>query len=88
MNPGPNRKARPILNETCLKKYILNTQFLPQNYRMWRVDRTGKFFPWDPYYPRKFRENGRSGGVLMAHRTDIDVESTEVSFIMCVALHC
>ena len=68
-----------ILNETWLKKSILDTQVLPQNYKIRRVDRTGKTHPWDPSNPRKFRENG--GGVLIAHRTDIDVESTEVGVI-------
>ena len=68
-----------ILNETWLKKSMLDTQVLPQNYKIRRVDRTGKTHPWDPSNPRKFRKNG--GGVLIAHRTDIDVESTEVSVI-------
>ena len=57
----------------------MDTQVLPQNYKIRRVDRTGKTNPWDPSNPRKFRENG--GGVLIAHRTDIDVESTEVGVI-------
>ena len=68
-----------ILNETWLKKSILDTQVLPQNYKIRRVDRTGKTHPWDPSNPQKFRKNG--GGVLIAHRTDIDVESTEVGVI-------
>ena len=54
------------------QKSILDTQVLPQNYKIRRVDRTGKTHPWDPSHPRKFRENG--GGVLIAHRTDIDVD--------------
>ena len=66
-----------ILNETRLKKSILDTQVLPQNYKIRRVDRTGKTHPWDPSHPRKFRENG----VLIAHRTDVDVESFEVGVI-------
>ena len=68
-----------IRNETWLKKSILDTQVLPQNYKIRRVDRTGKTHPWDPSNPRKFRENG--GGVLVAHRTGIDVESTKVGVI-------
>ena len=60
-----------ILNETWLKKSILDTQVLPQNYKIRRVDRTGKTHPWDPSHRQKFRENG--GGVFIAHRTDIDV---------------
>ena len=57
----------------------MDTQVLPQNYKIRRVDGTGKTHPWDPSNPRKFRESG--GGVLIAHRTDIDVESTEVGVI-------
>ena len=37
-----------ILNETWLKKSILDTQVLPQNYKIRRVDRTRKTHPWDP----------------------------------------
>ena len=59
-----------ILNETWLKKSILDTQVLPQNYKIRRVDMTVKTHTWDP-----------SHGVLIAHRTDIDVESTEVGVI-------
>ena len=36
-----------ILNETWLKKYILDTKVLPQNYKIRRVDRTGKTHPWE-----------------------------------------
>ena len=68
-----------IPNETWLKKSILYTQVLPQTYKIRRVDRTGKTHPWDPSNTRKFRENG--GGVHIAHRTDIDVESTEVVLV-------
>ena len=60
-------------------KNILDTQVLPQNYKIRIVDRTGKTHPWDPSHHRKFREIG--SGVLIAHRTDIDVESTEVGVI-------
>ena len=40
-----------ILNETWLKKSILDTQVLPQNYKIRRVHGTGKTHPWDPSHP-------------------------------------
>ena len=39
-----------ILNETWIKKYILDTKVLPQNYKIRRVDRTGKTHPWGKNY--------------------------------------
>ena len=59
-------------------KSILDTQVLPQNYKIRRVDRIGKTHPWDPSHPRKFREN--DGGVLIAHRTDIYVHNGDLNF--------
>ena len=44
-----------------------------------RTDRSGKTHPWNPCNPKKFRRNG--GGVLIAHRRDIDIESTQVGLI-------
>ena len=65
-----------VLNETWLKPCILNSEILPQNYKIFRADRSNKTHPTDPHNPKKFRECG--GGVLIAHRTDIDLESSEV----------
>ena len=69
-----------ILNETWLKKSILDTEVLPERtYKVLRTDRSGKTHPWNPCNPKKFRRNG--GGVLIAHRRDIDIESTQVGLI-------
>ena len=68
-----------ILNETWLKGSILDSEILPPNYKIYRVDRTVKSHPWDPNQPSKFRKNG--GGVLIAHRTDINISSSKVSGI-------
>ena len=69
-----------ILNETWLKKSILDTEVLPEKtYKVLRTDRSGKTHPWNPCNPKKFRRNG--GGVLIAHRRDIDIESTQVGLI-------
>ena len=68
-----------ILNETWLKSNIQNTEILPKIYKVLRIDRSGKTHPWDPKQPKKYRKHG--GGVVIAHRTDIDCESTEVGLI-------
>ena len=68
-----------ILNETWLKKNILNSEIFHKVYKVSRIDRTGKTHPWDPNRPKKFRKSG--GGVLIAHRTDISCESTQVGLI-------
>ena len=67
-----------ILNETWLKKSILDNEILPSNYKIFRLDRTIASHPWDPNQPKKYRKNG--GGVLIAHRNDLDVSSTKISF--------
>ena len=68
-----------ILNETWLKQNILNPEIFPKSYKVSRIDRSGKTHPWDSSQPKKFRKFG--GGVLIAHRLDIDCESTEVGLI-------
>ena len=68
-----------ILNETWLKKSILDVETLPDCYKVYRVDRTKASHPWDPDAPKKFRKNG--GGVLIAHRTDVDIISAKISII-------
>ena len=64
-----------ILNETWLKRSILSNEVLPDNYKVFRVDRSLKSHPIDPIRPKKFRKNG--GGVLIAHRCDIDISSVK-----------
>ena len=68
-----------ILNETWLKKNIVDSEILNKVYKIFRIDRSGKTHPWDPQQPKKFRKNG--GGILIAHRNDIECESTEVGLI-------
>ena len=70
-----------ILNETWLKRSILSNEVLPDNYKVFRVDRTLKSHPFDQARPKKFRKNG--GGVLIAHRADIDISSVKFTKV-CV----
>ena len=76
-------KQRPdivVVNESWLKSSILNSEILPENnYKIIRCDRSAKTHPWDPSQPKKFRKHG--GGVFIAHRKDIGIESTEVSIV-------
>ena len=75
-----NKPDIVILNETWLKPNILDSEVLPSSiYKVFREDRTEKTHPWDPSQPKKYRKSG--GGVLIAHRKDIDIESTKVGFI-------
>ena len=55
-----------ILNETWLKKSILDNEILLSNYKIFRLDRTIASHPWDPNQPKKYRKNG--GRVLIAHK--------------------
>ena len=73
-----------ILNETWLKKTIEDNELLPSsyNYNIIRVDRSSKTHPYDPKFPKKFRKNG---GVLIAHRTDIDISVSKLSLVSCQA---
>ena len=63
-----------ILNETWLKDCILDKEVFPDNYKIFRIDRSSRSHPWDPQMPKKFRKFG--GGVIIAHRSDIDISST------------
>ena len=66
-----------ILNETWLKKSILDNEILPNSeYKMYRCDRSIKTHPPDPQNPNKFKTNG--GGVLIAVRTDLNCKSREI----------
>ncbi len=68
-----------VFNETWLKKSILDNEVLPDNYKVFRIDRSAKSHPWDPSQPKKFRKNG--GGVLLAHRTDLKISSVKFTKI-------
>ena len=67
-----------MLNETWLKKSIKDSEIIPGDYKVFRLDRTAKSHPPDPNNPNKFRKSG--GGVLIAIRRDIDVVSTKIEF--------
>ena len=74
-----NKPDVVVLNETWLKKSILDSEILPADqYKVFRLDRSRKTHPLDPLDPKKFREYG--GGVLIGIRTDLDVVSKEVKF--------
>ena len=63
-----------ILNETWLKKSILSSEIFPnKSYNVFRRDRSMKSHPPDVLDPNKFKRNG--GGVLIAVRSDLEVES-------------
>lgn len=66
-----------ILNETWLKNKIDSNSVFPLNYKTYRVDRSAFTHPRDPNKPSKFREHG--GGVLIAHRDNINVNSVKFS---------
>ncbi len=53
-----------LMNEAWLKRPILSNQVLPDNYNVFRADRSPKSHPYDHSRPKKFRKNG--GGVLIA----------------------
>ena len=71
-----------ILNETWLKPSILNTEFLPSDYNIFRLDRSIQSHPIDPINPNKFRRNG--GGVLIAVNSKLSLQSKVVP-IKCTA---
>ena len=66
-----------VLNETWLKKSILDSEILDNNnYKIFRCDRTDMSHPPDPINKDKFKRNG--GGVLIAVKTELDVTSKEI----------
>ena len=71
-----------ILNETWLKPSILNTEILPSDYNIFRLDRSIQSHPIDPINPNKFRRNG--GGVLIAVNSKLSLQS-KVVHIKCAA---
>ncbi|MCP4460445.1 MAG: hypothetical protein GY816_20850 [Cytophagales bacterium] len=66
-----------ILTETWLSKEHLDNEILPDGfYKVYRRDRSKRSHPPDPDNPSKFRRKG--GGVLVAVRTDIEIENSKV----------
>ena len=67
-----------LINESWLKKSIIDSEVIPESYKVFRLDRSAQTHPPDPLNPRKFRKNG--GGVLVAIRRDIDIVSTKLEY--------
>ena len=66
-----------IYNETWLKGSILDNEVIPTDtYKVFRLDRSSYTHPPDPTNNRKFRVNG--GGVLIAIKHSLDIESKEI----------
>ena len=79
-----NKPDIVVLNETWLKKSILDNEILPSNqYHVFRLDRSCKSHPPDPSDPKKFRKNG--GGVLIGVRVDLNVISKKIVLSNCPA---
>ena len=67
-----------LLTETWLTKEHLDNEIFPNDsYHCFRLDRSTKTHPPDPINKKKFREKG--GGVLIAVRSDLNVESKQVA---------
>lgn len=62
-----------VLNETWLKPTINSSSIFPKAYNVYRLDRSSATHPFETLNPLKFRKNG--GGVLIAHRNDINLSS-------------
>ena len=71
-----------ILNETWLKPSILNTEILPNDYNVYRLDRSLQSHPIDPLNLNKFRRNG--GGVLIAVNNKLTLQSKLIP-VKCAA---
>ena len=66
-----------IYNETWLKSSIHDNEVIPTDaYKVFRLDRSSFTHPPDPNNSRKFRANG--GGVLIAIKHSLDIESKEI----------
>ena len=72
-----------VLNETWLSKGIKDNEIFPnESYKVFRLDRSLDTHPYDPANPKKYRKNG--GGVIIAVRSDLDVQSTLIK-VKCKA---
>ena len=72
-----------VLNETWLKEPILDNEILDTKfYKLYRLDRSQKTHPIDPYNVKKFRKNG--GGFLIGVNNQLVLTSNVVE-IKCSA---
>ena len=80
------------LSETWLWGEFGDSEILcPERYKLFRLDRCKKTHPLDPVNPKKFKVKG--GGVLIAVRADLDIESKQIvsackAEILSVELNC
>ena len=66
-----------VLNETWLSKEHFDNEIIPDKfYKVFRLDRSPKTHPLDPSDPNKFRKRG--GGLLIAIKNDLAIETKEV----------
>ena len=73
-----NKPDLVILNETWLTSSHNDNEILPNTaYKIFRLDRSPRSHPMDPANPTKFKRRG--GGVLIAIRSDVAVESKLVN---------
>ena len=67
-----------ILNETWLSKEHLDNEMFPNDtYTVFRLDRSKRTHPPDPLDPKKFKARG--GGVLIAVKANIEVETMKIN---------
>ena len=73
-----NRPDIIIINETWLKKSIHSNEILSdQSYKIFRLDRSQKTHPIDINNPDRYKRNG--GGVLIAVRSDLDIQTKSLT---------
>ena len=60
-----------ILNKTWLKPAINDAEIIPNDYKIFRLDRCPKSHPPDPINRNKFKVNG--GGILIAVHNNLDM---------------
>ncbi|NQZ52356.1 MAG: hypothetical protein HRT95_19945, partial [Moritella sp.] len=66
-----------VLNETWLKPSISDHEVIPQEYKIFRLDRSSQTHPPCPTNPNLYRRNG--GGALIAVNSDLKIESKLVT---------
>ena len=67
-----------ILNETWLSKEHLDNELFPNDtYKVFRLDRSNKTHPPDALNPKKYKVKG--GGVLVAVKANIEVETVKIN---------
>ena len=74
-----NKPSIIVVNETWFTNEIHDNEILPNNsYKIYCLDRSLQTHPYDENNPKRFRKNG--GGVMIAIRSDLNVESKVIKF--------